>query len=242
MDTLNNFLFIGLPYAALATFLIGTIFRYSKYGYKVSSLSSEFLEGRRLFWGSQPFHWGILVVFLGHLIAFLFPRSIILWNGHPVRLLILEITGFIFGISALIGLINLFVRRLTEPRLKVVTNKMDILIELLLLVQIFFGLWVAYSYRWGSSWFASVMTPYLWSIFSLSPDIQAVLALPWVVKIHIIGAFLIIGIFPFTRLVHFLVAPLHYIGRPYQLVIWYRDRRTLRSPNSPWVVKYPKNN
>lgn len=242
MDTLNNFLFIGLPYAALVTFLIGTIFRYTKYGYKVSSLSSEFLEGRRLFWGSQPFHWGILVVFLGHLVAFLFPRSIIIWNGHPVRLLILEITGFVFGISALIGLINLFIRRLTEPRLKIVTNKMDILIELLLLVQIVFGLWVAYNYRWGSSWFASIMTPYLWSIFTFSPDVQAVLALPWIVKIHIIGAFLIIGIFPFTRLIHFLVAPLHYIGRPYQIVIWYRDRKLLRNANAPWVIKYPKNN
>lgn len=242
MDTLNNFLFIGLPYAALAIFIVGTIFRYTNYGYKVSSLSSEFLEGRRLFWGSQPFHWGILVVFLGHLVAFLFPRSIIVWNGHPLRLLILEITGFIFGISALVGLINLFVRRITEKRLKVVTNKMDLLIELLLLLQIFLGLWVAYGYRWGSSWFASVMTPYLWSIFKFSPDTQAVIALPWVVKLHIIGAFLIIGIFPFTRLVHFLVAPLHYIGRPYQIVIWYRDRRALRNPNSPWVIKYPKNN
>lgn len=242
MDTLNNFLFIGLPYIALAIFLVGTIFRYTKYGYKVSSLSSEFLEGRRLFWGSQPFHWGILIVFLGHLVAFLFPRSIILWNGHPVRLLILEVTGFAFGLSALVGLVNLFLRRVTEPRLKVVTNKMDLLIEVLLLAQIILGLWVAYSYRWGSSWFASVMTPYLWSIFAFSPDIQAVVALPWIVKLHIIGAFLIIGVFPFTRLVHFLVAPLHYIGRPYQIVIWYRDRKTLRSANSPWVIKYPKNN
>lgn len=242
MDTLNNFLFIGLPYAALILFFVGTIFRYTKYGYKVSSLSSEFLEGRRLFWGSQPFHWGILVVFLGHLVAFLFPRAVVLWNGHPVRLLILEITGFIFGISAFIGLINLFSRRLTEPRLKVVTNKMDILIEILLLIQIFLGLWVAYSYRWGSSWFASIMTPYLWSVFTFAPDTQAVIALPWIVKLHIIGAFLIIGIFPFTRLVHFLVAPLHYIGRPYQIVIWYRDRKLLRNPQSPWVVKYPKNN
>ncbi len=242
MDTLNNFLFIGLPYAALAIFIVGTIFRYTKIGYKVSSLSSEFLEGRRLFWGSQPFHWGLLVAFFGHLIAFLFPKSILLWNGHPVRLLILEITGFIFGLSAFIGLINLFIRRITEPRLKVVTNKMDLIIELILLLQIFLGLWVAFNYRWGSSWFASVMTPYLWSIFKFNPDIQAVVALPWMVKLHIVGAYLIILLFPFTRLVHFLVAPLHYIGRPYQLVIWYRDRKLLRKPESPWVIQYPKNN
>jgi len=242
MDTLNSFLFIGLPYAALAIFIAGTIFRYTKYGYKVSSLSSEFLEGRRLFWGSQPFHWGILFLFLGHLIGFLIPRSILLWNGHPVRLLLLEITGFIFGLSAFIGLVNLFVRRITEPRLKVVTNKMDILIELILLLQIFVGLYIAFNYRWGSSWYASVMAPYLWSIFKFNPDIQAIVALPWMVKLHIIGAYLIVLLFPFTRLVHFLVAPLHYIGRPYQIVIWYRDRKSIRNPQSPWVINYPKNN
>lgn len=242
MSTLDNFLFIGLPYAALAVFLIGTIIRYTNYGYKVSSLSSEFLEGRRLFWGSQPFHWGILFLFLGHLIGFLFPRSVLLWNSSPVRLVIIEITGFIFGLSTFIGLINLFIRRITEPRLKVVSNKMDIGIELLLLFQVFTGLWVAFNYRWGSSWFASMLSPYLWSIFKFNPDIQAVAALPWMAKLHIVGAYLIILLFPFTRLVHFLVAPLHYIGRPYQIVIWYRDRKMLRNPQSPWVPKYPENN
>ncbi len=242
MDTLNNFLFIGLPYAALAVFIVGTIIRYINYGYQVSSLSSEFLEGRRLFWGSQPFHWGIIFLFLGHLIGFLFPRSVLLWNGHPVRLLIIEVTGFIFGLSAFVGLLNLFIRRITEARLKIVTNKMDLLIEIVLLLQIFTGLWVAFNYRWGSSWYASVMSPYLWSIFKFSPDVQSVIALPWMAKLHIIGAYLIVLLFPFTRLVHFLVAPLHYIGRPYQIVIWYRDRKTLRNPRSPWVAKYPQNN
>ncbi len=242
MDVLNTFLFTGFPYAALAIFIIGTIFRYTHYGYKVSSLSSEFLEGKRLFWGSQPFHWGMLFLVFGHLIGFLFPRSVLLWNGSPVRLVIIEITGFIFGLSAFVGLINLFIRRITEPRLKVVTNKMDLAIEVLLILQIFTGLWVAFNYRWGSSWFASVMSPYIWSIFKFEPDIQAVVALPLMAKLHVFGAFLIIFMFPFTRLIHFLVAPLHYIGRPYQLVIWYRDRKTLRSASSPWVVKYPKNN
>lgn len=242
MEALNNFLFIGLPYMALAVFLIGTIFRYVNYGFKVSSLSSEFLEGKRLFWGSQPFHWGMLFLFLGHLIGFLFPKSVLLWNGHPVRLLIIEITAFIFGLSAFVGLINLFIRRITEPRLKVVTSKMDIFLEVLLLLQIFTGLWVAFNYRWGSSWFSSVLSPYLWSIFKFSPDIQAVVALPLMAQLHIIGAYLLVLIFPFTRLMHFVVAPLHYILRPYQVVIWYRDRKLLRQATSPWVLKYPENN
>lgn len=242
METLNAFLFVGLPYAALITFLIGTIYRYTKNGYEVSSLSSEFLEGKRLFWGSVPFHWGIIFLFFGHLIAFLFPKSVLLWNSHPVRLIILEITAFIFGLSVLVGIINLIFRRFTEPRLKVVTNNMDIVIELLLLFQVISGLWIAYNYRWGSSWFSSILSPYLWSIFKASPDIQAVSALPLMAKLHIVGAFLIVLLFPFTRLVHFLVAPLHYIPRPYQVVIWNRDKESLHNPKSQWVIKRPVNN
>jgi len=78
-----------------------------------------------LFWGSQPFHWGMLILFLGHLVAFLIPNAIIAWNGDPLRLLILEISAFAFGLSALLGLILLVKRRLASQRLTMVANKMD---------------------------------------------------------------------------------------------------------------------
>ncbi|HRP93867.1 MAG TPA: respiratory nitrate reductase subunit gamma, partial [Ignavibacteriaceae bacterium] len=135
MNLLNNFFFIALPYAALIVFLMGTIYRYRSTKFKYSSLSSQFLETRQLFWGSVPFHWGIIVLFFGHLIAFLFPRSILVWNQLPVRLLILEITAFVFGILTLIGLANLFYRRLSNIRIRMVTNYMDIILEVLLLAQ-----------------------------------------------------------------------------------------------------------
>lgn len=238
----NNFFFIALPYIAVIVFLVGTIYRYrsTKFGY--SSLSSQFLEGKKLFWGSIPFHIGILVVFLGHLTAFLFPRETLLWNSEPVRLIILEVSAFIFGLSVLFGLITLFVRRITNDRLRVVTTKMDIFIELLLIVVVILGCWIALGYRWGSSWFAADLSPYLWSIVTLSPQIDAVSAMPVVIKLHIILAFSIVLIFPFTRLVHLLVAPLHYITRPYQIVIWNWDRKAIRDPQTPWSPTLPKNN
>ena len=43
---------------------------------------------------------------------------------------------------------------------------------------------------------------------------------------------------PFTRLVHLLVAPLNYIVRPYQRVIWNWDRKTIRDPNTPWSTRH----
>lgn len=242
MDLLNNFFFIALPYIALVIFLVGTIYNYRVTKFKISSLSSEFLEGKHLFWGSVPFHWGLLFLFFGHLIAFLVPDAVIAWNSQPARLLILEISAFAFGLSMLVGLSNLLIRRWQNKRIRIVTTKMDIIVEVLILAQVVLGLWVAYEYRWGSSWFASTLTPYLWSIFKLNPSIDAVSALPIWIKFHIIGSYLIILLFPFSRLMHSLVAPIDYLWRPYQQVIWNWNKKTVRSPKTKWTMHRPKNN
>jgi len=109
-------------------------------------------------------------------------------------------------------------------------------------VQIILGLWTAYGYRWGSSWFASVLTPYLRSIFELNPQIEAVSALPWVIQLHIVFAFLIVLVIPFTRLVHMLVYPLNYLWRPYQQVMWYWKKEKIRDARDVWSVTKSKNN
>ena len=242
MNLLNTFLFIAMPYIAITVFLLGTIYRYRGTKFKFSSLSSEFLEGKKLFWGSVPFHYGIIVLFFGHLIAFLLPDVVLSWNSSPTRLIILEVSAFIFGLSALVGMFNLLLRRIINPRIKIVTNKMDLLIGLILFAQIFFGLWVAFGYRWGSSWFALILSPYLFSIFTLNPQIDALSSMPWVIKIHVALSFTLILLIPFTRLVHLLVPPFSYIWRPYQKVIWYWNRKKIRDPKTLWNITRSKNN
>jgi len=81
---------------------------------------------------------------------------------------------------------------------------------------------VALFHPWGSSWFAAAAAPYLWSLATLAPDVSTVASLPWAVKLHIVGAWAMIGFFPFTRLVHVLVAPNPYLWRRKQVVRWYR--------------------
>lgn len=242
MNALNNFLFIGLPYIAIAIFLVGSIYRYKNAGYKFSSLSSQFLEGTQGFWSVVPFHFGILILFFGHLTIFLFPDQILMLNSSPLRLILHEGIAFTFGISVFVGLVGLLIRRLFNPRVSMVTTRMDIAIEVLLLTQVVLGCWIALGYRWGSSWFASDLTPYLWSIVKFNPQIEAVSALPIVIKLHIVGAFIIVLMIPFTRLVHFLVAPVSYIWRPYQVVMWYWDKKRIRQPQTPWEVNRPRNN
>lgn len=220
-SALDTILFVALPYVALATFFGGTILRYRSRPFTYSSLSSQFLENRAHFWAQVPFHYGILLVLAGHVLAFLLPSQLLAWNASPVRLLVLEVTGLALALLTFLGLVNVVVRRLRSDRLRVVTTPMDVVVYVLLGVQLLTGIGTAVAYPWGSSWFASVLTPYLRSIATLSPELQWVTALPLMVKLHVVGLWALLLVFPFTRLVHVLVVPNPYLWRRPQVVRWY---------------------
>ena len=224
--TLDALLFGALPYVALAIFLLGSIGRYRGWRFSYSSLSSQFLENRALFWGSTSWHYGILIVLLAHLGALLFPGAWATLIAVPVRLYVLEVTGLALALLALVGLVVLIVRRVRYPRVRVVTSVADWLLLAILLAQVALGFWVALVYRWGSDWYLRTAVPWLLSLLTLTPRTQYVTVLPWTVKLHMLGGFLFIAILPFTRLVHLLVFPITYLWRPYQVVIW--NRRAAR--------------
>ena len=217
----DQFLFVALPYVCLFTFFLMTIHRYRAQSFSYSSLSSQFLENKHHFWAVVPFHYGILIVTAGHLLAFLIPRSLLAWNSIPWRLYVLEISALAFGILTLIGLVGVIVRRVGSSKVRMVTSPTDWILFCMLLVQTVSGVSIALFYPWGSSWFATSMAPYLWSIVKLAPDVSFVVAMPWLIKLHIVLAFLTIGFFPFTRLVHVLVIPNPYLWRKPQVVRWY---------------------
>ena len=204
--TVAQMLFGVLPYVAIILAVVATLWRYFSDRFSYSGLSSQFLENRQLFWGSVPWHYGILFILTGHLVGFLFPRTVLAWNGVPLRLYILEGTALAFGLLALLGLIVLLIRRAANARIRAVTSTMDVVLLLVLLAQVLAGVGIAVSYRWGSSWYSGIAVPYLW----------------FLVQFHIIGAFVILALLPFTRLVHLLSLPYSYLWRPYQLVIWNR--------------------
>jgi nitrate reductase gamma subunit len=221
---LDQFLFIALPYVCLFTFFLMTIHRYRAQSFSYSSLSSQFLENKHHFWAVVPFHYGILAITAGHLIAFMIPRSILAWNSHPLRLYVLEISALACGLLTLIGLIAIVIRRGSTTRIRKVTTINDWILFVMLIVQVVSGIAIALVHQWGSSWFATNLSPYLWSVFKLNPDISFVTAMPVLVKLHIVLAFLTIGFFPFTRLVHLLVVPNPYLWRKTQVVRWYGQK------------------
>src|SRR3990172_6984522 len=159
-------LFGIFPYVAVALAVVVAIWRFTTSSFTYSSLSSQFLEGRRLFWGSVPWHYGIVLILVGHLIGVLFPSAVKAFNGVPLRLYILEGTALALGLLALVGLVLLLVRRSTSSRIPVVTSPMDVVLLVVLLIQVAAGVGIAVFYRWGSFWFLQTATPCLLSLAS----------------------------------------------------------------------------
>ena len=216
----SQLFFVVIPYIAVTLFIAVTIYRSIFRPFTVSSLSSQLLERKKLYWGSIPFHYGIVLILLIHLFALIFPKVLLLWNAVTIRLYLLEFTGFVLGLWCFVGLIVLLWRRVSAPNIRAVTTPMDLVVLLLLLVSVITGVLIASGYRFGSTWFTGVFTPYLWSLLILQPRPELVAPLPWLIQLHVLNNFILLAIFPFSRLIHIITWPLGYVLRPWQIVIW----------------------
>lgn len=215
-------LFAVFPYVALSIAVVVTIHRYLTNRYSFSSGSTQFLANQSLFWGSIPWHYGILSILVAHLLAVLFPGAWASLVGEPVRLYVLEISGLALATMTVVGIVLLIWRRLSNRNVAVVTSPIHWVLLAALLVQVAAGLYIAVAYRWGSLWYLSSAVPWLVSLVRLDPQLQYITPLPWVFKLHAFNAFLLLGLLPFTQLVHAFTYPVTYLWRAYQVVIWNR--------------------
>lgn len=223
----DNLLFVAVPYAAVALAVVMTIYRYVNNRFSYSSLSSQLLESKALSWASVAWHYAILFILLAHVLATIFPGAWAALLGGQFRLYVLEGSGMGLALLALIGM-GLFIwRRLANPRIRQVTSAGDWVLLVALLAQVILGLATAIIYRWGALWYLHTAAPWLESLIRLNPDTSYVAMMPWLIKLHFVGGFVIILLIPFTRLIHVLSYPFEYLWRPYRVVIWNR-RQTLR--------------
>jgi len=133
------------------------------------------------------------------------------------------------GLWSLAGLGILLWRRLSEKRIWSVTTPMDLVVLVLLLVSTVTGVLVAGLYRFGSTWFTVIFSPYLFSLIIFQPQVSLVAPLPWLIKLHVINFFVLLAVFPFSRLIHIATFPFTYLVRPWQIVIWNRKVRTVNN-------------
>lgn len=222
---MSDVILVGFPYVAVALAVLVGLYRYFTDRFSYSSFSSQLLENQKLFWGSALWHYAVVLILLTHFIAFLIPP---LWGaiiGTPPLRNALETLGLVLSLVGFIALGWLMLRRFTTRRIYVVTTRMDWVVVSLLLVQMLFGFFVALTYRWGGEWFVHSTAPWLWSLVTFNPQPEYVNALPWLIKAHFFLGFLLIALFPFSRLVHLVAFPIGYLWRPYQRVIWNRAPR-----------------
>ena len=221
---LNTLLFVVFPYVAVTLAVAGTLYRYFTNQFSFTSLSSQFLESDMQFWGSVLWHYGIIPTLLIHLAGFGIPGVMAALHSTPETLYLAELAGKVFGLMALAGAGMLLARRLISSKIRIVTTPMDWVIIALLVVQVSLGLWTAFVYRWGATWFIHTATPWVVSLATFRPAPQYVASLPLVARLHFLNGTLLIAVFPFGRLVHMVSFPISYLWRRVQLVIWARRK------------------
>lgn len=225
---MHNFLFGIYPYIAITVMVIGSIARYETDPFTWKTSSSQMLRRKQLIMGSILFHIGVLVIFVGHLIGLLTPIQVFdaLGISHGAKQVLAVVAGGIAGVMALIGGGMLFHRRWTDPRIRRTSTFADIAILGLLLVQLVLGLgtiFVSMGHLDGHE-----MVKFMnWAqgiIFLRAGAADHIADVALVFKLHLFLGLTIFLVFPFTRLVHMLSAPIRYVLRPgYQVV---RSRRT----------------
>lgn len=221
----NMLIFVALPYVALALLFFVIPYRYFATRLTWSAYSTELLERKLLYWGSNFWHYGIIPLLFAHLIPFLFPWIPARVLGNQTALVILESIGLGLGLLALVGILLLILRRISTPMLKGVTYLPDWVILFLLLLQVVSGGYIASSLRWGSLWYLHAAVPYFWSIWAFNPQPEYLTDFPVFVKAHVACAYVIMAILPFTKLVHMLFLPIDFIKDP-PLVYRWRGKRS----------------
>ena len=218
-----NFLLFGVyPYVALAICLIGSWARFDLSQYTWKTGSSQMLSNKGMRVASNMFHVGSLFILAGHFVGLLTPHA----GYHHVistenKQLLAMVSGGIFGVICLIGLLMLIVRRMTDARVRASSSTSDILILWVLLAQLCLGLLtiVASANHMDGSVMV-MLADWAQSIVTLQPMVAAESIAPvsLVYKLHVVLGMTLFVLFPFTRLVHMVSAPVWYLGRRYQIV------------------------
>jgi len=230
MEAFVHHLLFGIyPYIALGVLAIGSIIRFDREPYSWRSGSSQLLRRKQLMWGSVLFHIGVLFVFFGHLVGLLTPIALFdaLGISHGAKQLLAIIAGGIAGVMAIIGASLLIHRRFFDPRVRAASNVSDNMIILILWVQLALGLaTIPLSAEHLDGHEMVKFMNWAQGIFTFRSDAASHIADVHIIfKLHLFLGLTILLIFPFTRLVHMLSAPVRYLWRGgYQIV---RSRRSL---------------
>lgn len=222
-----TFLWIVLPYLAIATFVVGHVWRYRRDQFTWTARSTQLLEDRWLRIGGPLFHFGLLAVIGGHVIGILIPKA---WTGElgiseETYRIFSATVGTVAGLATLAGLAILILRRAANRRVAATTRGWDVAVMALLGFMVLTGVWntSVHNLLQGGYDYRETVSPWFRSLFLLDPNASLMTAgsVPLSYQLHAAGGWLLIMAWPFTRLVHAWSVPVAYLRRP---PIVYRSR------------------
>lgn len=224
MSRVDFLLWVVVPYVCLATFVVGHVWRYRHDQYGWTARSTQLLEPRLLYVGSNLFHFGLLAAIGGHVLGILVPRS---WTeavgvSDSLYHWVAVLAGTLAGVAIVAGFAILVYRRLRIPRVRGTTTRSDLVLYPVLAVVIAFGmlatLWGTLVDRYA---YRETVSPWFRGIFTLQPQTALMENAAFIFQAHALTAWLLFAIWPFTRLVHVWSIPVSYVGRS---PILYRSR------------------
>lgn len=218
MNLLNTVLWGVLPYIVLTIFIGGHIYRYKQDQFGWTAKSSEFLDKKGVRIGSQLFHWGIILVLIGHFLGIIVPVGFYEVVGitegmyHNMAL----IFGIPAGIATIVGLIMLSWRRVDTKRIKATTSVSDWITLIALLGVIGSGL-IATFFNLNPQGFdyRATVGPWFRGLFIFNVNPELMVSIPVWFKVHVLSTFILFITWPFTRLVHVFSLPFMYYHRNY---------------------------
>lgn len=221
MSNLNFILYGVYPYIAFAVLLVGSWARFDIDQYSWKASSSQILRGNMRL-ASNLMHVGVLLILGGHFVGLLTPEAVYHhFISSEAKQLVAMVVGGLAGLMMLVGLLMLSWRRLTDDRVRASSRFSDFLVLALLLIQLLLGLStivVSTHHMDGSvmvllaTWAQKTVT---WQPIDAA---NAIASVHVIYKMHVFFGLTLLLVFPFTRLVHILSAPIWYLGRRYQIV------------------------
>jgi nitrate reductase gamma subunit len=204
----DHALFVVAPFVSIVVLVVSAMLRTrheSSVGVRPSPSSPA---GSRVAGRHRLPAIGFLGVLMGHVVMVAWPDQLARWNRDLPRLITFELALFTLGIAALAG-VGAAVWRGVLRRTDDGTRLVDAAFLGALLLTLVSGLGIAVFYRWAAAWSAMTVMRYARSLLSLQPNVEALEAMPYPVKLHIFSSFIVVALLALTRLTHvWLEAPL----------------------------------
>ena len=225
MSRAELLLYVVLPYAALAIFFVGHLWRYRRDQYGWGARSTQLLESRVLKYASTIFHLGVLAAIGGHVLGILIPKS---WTealglSDSAYHVIAVIGGIAAGSAVCVGFALLVYRRLRYARVRVTTTRADVVKFGLLGLGIVTGMLATLTNVGDVVHYRESVGPYFRNLMILNPKPELMTGedVTFIFQAHVTVVWLLVAFWPFSRLVHAWSVPVDY---PRRSPVLYRSR------------------